>query len=942
VKSAPPKPAATPIAVVPPADPPPAPTKPDNAPLPRWSQLRVGTLPDGLTYYILPNAKPARRARIWLAVKAGSVQEDDDQLGVAHLVEHMAFDGTKRFPKKDIVNYFERIGMRFGADLNAVTSYDHTIYKLEIPLDDPGYLMTAFDMLHDWASDVTFDPAELGAAGTAAKERGVVVEEWRSRRGARMRLFDKQASVVFDGSRYAARSPIGTVDAIEHASRDAIIRFYKDWYRPDLMAVIIVGDFKDPDAIEKQIRDHFADLPAASSPRKRTSGGMPSGKGTRISVESDPEAAGTSVEIASFSPYAPQNTKLDYRRELAQSLYMQILRERLAAIARRSSSPFVSTTTAVVHVLEGANVFTRDAHARPGHAEDALRALLTEVARIERFGVTPGELARAKTVLLRDFDIRAERVSESKSLCEEITRLFFDHEQMSGPKVEVALVHEIVPTITANELDGAINIFAGDDNRVVSITGSDAKTLPARDRVLAVIDEVGKAELTPWQDTPPPETLMTALPAPGSITAQKLLAGISAVEWTLSNGVRVVVKPTKFEQDAVLLEGAAAGGDAMADDKDFANARLANSLASSLGLGELDVGALRDVLHDKHLSLSTSIGESRETISATGTERDLETMLQLVYLRMTSPREDADEIAAWQQSTADKIADGWNVPEIAFSRDVVEALYGHTPRRLPPDAAAVTAADPAKALAFYKARFGDASGFTFVIVGSVKLDVVRPLVEKYLAALPAVGPPAKERDLGIRKARGVVVKRWKHGSEPKAFVEIEFHGDQPWSLESQDDMFVLGEILRMQLRDVLREDLGGIYSVSVNASIGRAPHASRTLLISFGCDPARVNELVKATLGVAADIVAKGPSADYLDRVRKQYLRTYEKNITLNSAWLSWLAAAYRYGDDPDLFLDNAHALARMTQEKVQAAARQLLDPTQYFEGVLEPVDATK
>lgn len=908
------------------------------APLPRWSRLRVGKLANGLTYYVLPNAKPAKNVRIWLAVNAGSVQEDDDQRGVAHLIEHMAFNGTKRFPKNDLVADLERTGMRVGADINASTSMDHTVYKLEVPIDDTD-IDRALDILRDWAGDISFEMSELGAAGTANKERGVVIEEWRTKRGAMARLFDKQVGVLFDGTHYATRLPIGTPESIKNASPEAILRFYKDWYRPDLMAVIVVGDIKNPDTLEKAIRDRFSDLASPTRPRTHTSGGAPVAHGARISIETDPEAPGTSVEIASFATYRAETTRRDYRRVLAQRLYTRILRERLAALSRQSASAFTLASTSVTHIVADADMFMRRAHAKKGHAEEALRSLLAEVARIERYGVTQGELDRARAAMLRGYDITAERVSESSALCDEIARQFFDREEMSGPVVEQALTHEIVPTITAAELDDAIKAFAGADNRVVLISGADPSDLPSRDRVVAAIEDVGKTELAPWKDKPLPDTLMTTLPTPGTIVKETKIPSIDAVEWILSNGVKVVVKPTKFDADAVLLEGAAPGGEAMASDKDYPTARFANSIARSIGVGELDAGALRDVLTEKHLMLSTVIGETRQSISASGTARDLETMLQLVHLRMTAPREDADEIAAWRQRAAEAIADSWQVPDVKFGREVVDTLYNHNKRRAAPDAAAIAAVDPAKALSFYKARFADASGFTFAIVGSVNLDTLRPLVKTYLASLPATGKPDKERDLGIRKARGVVVKRWKHGTEPKALVEIEFHADQGWSRDAEEDMYVLGEVLRMQLRDVLREDLGGVYHVSVTAKLDRLPHPSRTVLVTFGCDPARVDEMVKATLGVAADLGTHGPSSDYLDRVRQQFTHTHETNIHLNQEWLTWMMTAYHYGDDPALFLDATEVVSRMTPQTVKAAAHRFLDPAQYFEGVLLPSD---
>lgn len=938
--------AAAPAPVV--AVPAPAPVAPppdDGQPLPLWSRVHTGKLPNGLTYYVIKNAKPAKRALMWLAVDAGSVQEDDDQRGVAHFAEHMAFNGTKRFPKNAIIAELEHMGMRFGADLNAETTFDHTIYKLEVPTDDPKFVTSGLDILRDWAGDVSYDPTEIGVAGKADKERGVVLEEWRLKRGARARLYDKQRQVLFAGTRYAVRAPIGEPDVIKNVSRDTLYRFYKDWYRPDLMAVVVIGDLKDPAAIEHEIQEHFADLAAPASPRAKQSGGFPSGQGTRISIEADPEAPATAIEIADLVPHRPDGSKRDYRRSLGEQLATQILRERFSTLSRQPDAAFTMATAVVSNVVRDADVFVRNAHAKQGRAEDTLRAVLTEVARIERHGVTPGELDRARADLTRTFDEGAERTTEARSLCAEVTRLYFEHEAMPGRVAEKQLVHEILPTITTDELDAAIKGFARGDSRAILISGPDPKALPARERVLAIVDEVAKADIAAWQDRPPPHTLMAQPPTPGKIMREQKLDKLGVTVWTLANGATVVVKPSDFEKDAVLIRASAPGGEAAAPDADYSSARFANEVGRVGGVGDLDAEALRDLFTGKQVRVTTAISETTQVIDASGSARDLEPMLQLMYLRMTAPREDADKITAWQQDFADQLTNAMRTPELAFSRDVVSTLWKGHRRRLLPDADDIAKIDVDKAFAFYKTRFANAGSFTFVIVGAVQLEALRPLVESYIGSLPSAGSAEKERDLGIRMVTGVVKKQWKRGHEPKAMVALQFHGDEAWTRDKDIDMFVLGQILSMRLRDVLREDLGGIYDVKASATLQRVPHPTRLVVIGFACDPARVDELIEATFGVIAELAKNGTShfdkdgkpVDYLENVKQQFLRSHESDLRRNQAWLKQLSIAYRYGDDPAQFLETDPVIARMTSDRVQAAARRFLDHKQYLQAVLLP-----
>jgi zinc protease len=930
--------APAPVAAAAPAPAAPAkPADPEDAVLPLWSDVRHGRLPNGLAYYVLKHGKPEKRAFLWLAVNAGSVQEDDDQRGLAHFDEHMAFNGTKRFPKAEIVNYLEKIGMRFGADLNARTTFDDTVYELEVPTDQRAFIDKGFDILHDWAGDVSYDPTEVD------KERGVVMEEWRLGRGAQQRLFDKQAPVLFSGSRYAVRLPIGLPDIIQKAPRDRLHKFYKDWYRPDLMAVIAVGDFDDPAAIEKDIQTRFADLRNPANERARIAAGVPKADGTRVSIETDRELPETLVSVYNVMPHRPEATARDFRRILVEQVYQNILNDRFAVIARRPDAPFTNAGAGVDSPTREIDSFVREAQAKAGRAEAALESLFTEVLRVEQHGVTQSELDRARAIIARFYEqIEAEdATSDSRNFTEELTRNYFEGEFAVGRKAESALARKILPTITLAEMNELGRSFGGADNRVILIDGPEAgkaaAALPSRERVLAIIDEVAHRPIQPWEDKAVTAQLMDQPPKPGRIVKETKREAIGVTEWTLSNGVHVVVKPTDFEADSVSLLGSSPGGLAMASDKAYPDARFADDVAAIGGVGTHDAEELGKLLAGKHAVAAAEIADTTESVEANASVRDLETMFQLVYLELTQPRKDDRAIGVWRANIKEALINRLRAPETQFQIQSQARLYKDNPRRATPTPGDIDKLDPARALAFYKDRFGDATDFTFVIVGAFDTAQLRPLVETYLATLPAKGRKEKQKDVGIRKAAGVVKQAWMLGQEPKARVQVLFHGDEAWSRDKDRDMFILGQVLEIRLREVLREDKGGVYGVGVTGRLVRAPHPERDFSIAFGCDPLRVTELINAMFDEVAQVQKAGIGADYLEKVKQTFSREREVQLRNNRFWLEWLTSAYTYGDDPALVLDPSKMIARMTSDNVKAAARRYLDPKQYFEPLLLP-----
>jgi zinc protease len=911
--------------------------KPSNSPtLPLWSEVKKGTLSNGLTYYVLKRPKPEKRAFLWLAVNAGSTQEDEDQRGLAHFVEHMAFNGTKRFPKAELVNYLEKIGMGFGADLNAETNFDYTTYKLTVPTDNADYVAKGLDILHDWAGDVLFENVEID------KERGVVLEEWRLGQGVGMRLLNKHFPVLFKGSLYATRLPIGTPEVIKGAKPERLTTFYKDFYRPDLMAVIAVGDV-DPAAMEKEIKARFGDLknPAAKKPRKTA--GVPKADGTRVSIATDKELPTANITVANVFAHRAESTEADFRRAISEQIYNMIANERLGTLAKKSEAPFMIAQVGVQGVTHEIDMFTRVAVPKEGRVEEALRALMTEAVRIERHGFTQAELDRARANIAAFYEqIAAQADTEgSEDYVEEITRNFYEREFMIGRRAERDLAVKFLPQITVAELNALAKSFGGADNRVILVSGPDGKPLPDQKKILAIVDEVQKATIDAWQEAATTAKLMATPPKPGTVTKESKIESIGVTEWTLSNGIKVVLKPTDFDAEQVSVSGESPGGLAMADNKMWPSARFADDVVALGGVGEIDDDLLEKILAGKRLQVSASIGETTESVDGNASVKDLEVMFQLMHLKMTAPRKDPAVFGTWKQVVSEQLANQRRSPEAVYGIESQELLYKKHPRRTVPVVADIEKIDLDKALAFYKDRFGDAGDFTFVIVGAFDVAKIKPLVETYLASLPATKRREKEKDSGIRRAGGSIKKAWPLGSEPKAQVSLSFYGDQAWTRDNDRDMFILGQVVEMRLREILREDMGGVYGVGAGGWIARRPRTERSFGINFGCAPDAVDNLIKASLDEIAVVQKEGATAEQLEKIKAQFLRERETQIKTNGFWIGWLASSYRFGDDPTLVTDPSRMIGRMTSDNVKAAAKKFLPKTPYFQAVLLPASTT-
>lgn len=901
--------------------------------------IQVGKLENGLTYFIMPHRQPEKRAMLWLGVNAGSAQEDDDQQGLAHFVEHMAFNGTERFEKMAIVNYLEGIGMKFGPDVNAYTSFDQTVYMLQLPTDDAAIMARGFDILKDWASAVSFEAEEV------AKERGVVLEEWRLGRGAGKRILDKQYPVLFKGSRYAGRLPIGKAEILRSAPRDALVRYYKDWYRPDLMAVVAVGDF-DPRVIRGEIEKRFAGLENPAKPRPRAVIDVPSHPETLVSIETDPEMPRTSVAIYHKMARRPEGTAGDYRRYIAERLYHSMLNARYDELRRKPDSPFLFAFSGTSAISRSADGFIQRAAVKQGKIDACIDALITEVTRVERHGFTKGELERARKQLLRSYQQYAAEKDKanSREYASEILRHYFTDEAMPGRDAELALVEEFLPTFTLEELNQLTRSWVSKKNgvvrdRVVLVSGPDKAPMPTRSAILATIDAADGKDIAPYEDNSESRPLLAAdkKPRPGAIVERKTIAELGVTWWQLSNGVEVVLKPTDFKNDEVLLTGFSPGGHSLVKDADYQSARYATSLATESGVGEFSAVDLRKTLAGKVVRLSPYIRELEEGVRGSASPDDLETLFQLVHLRFTAPRKDAEAFQAWSARTREFIANRRLRPESVFFEDMTAFMAKNHLRRRPSTTETLAEVDPDKALEIYRERFGDADDFTFVLVGNFDLAAVEGLATTYLASLPGEKGAEKWRDVGVRRPKGVRRFTVEKGAEPKSSVQLTFHGARKWSPDNANDLRMLIEVLRIRLREVMREDMGGVYGVRVSGGISRRPIQESTVRVSFSCAPDNVDSLVQAVFTEAAAIQKRGIAAEYIDKIKKIRVRTHETDLRRNGFWLRQLATAYRYQRDPREILDHQKMVDKVSSKRVRSAARSYLRKKQYVLGVLQP-----
>lgn len=905
-----------------------------NAVLPVDPAVRVGTLPNGIRYYVRRNSKPEQRAELRLVVNAGSILEDEDQRGLAHFVEHMAFNGTTNFAKNDIVKYLESIGVRFGADLNAYTGFDETVYILPVPTDSAGILERSFRFLGDVASGIRFDSLDVVA------ERGVVLAEWRDGLGVGERLRDKQFPVIFRGSRYAERLPIGKPDIIEHANPGPLKRFWRDWYRPDLMAVIAVGD-ADPARLERLIRTTFAPIPKRTALRARLLATVPSHDSTLVTIATDKELTSSNVGVLWKRPGTPTRTVGDLRNDLLDDLYDRMINQRFTELALRADAPFVNAGASSGTFVRGSAYYSLDANAREGKVVESLQAVLTEAERVQRHGFLAAELDRARTNMLRGYErAHAERdKTPSGAFVDEYVNHYLTGDGIPGIAFEYAVVQKLLPGVTLAEVNALAQSRGGAANRVVTVTvpDKDGLVVPTEAEVRRVFGTLVAAEIAPWVETVSDAALVPTLPTPGRVTSEKHIATLGVTDWTLANGVRVLVKPTDFNADQIVMSAWSPGGASLVSDRDVFKTSLTPTVIERGGVGAFALPDLVKKLTGKAASVNTSIGDLSENLSGRASPQDLETLLQLTWLRMTSPRADTAAFQALLPPLETALRNKDANPGAVFSDTVQVTLAGGHPRVRPLTPDMLGELDLGEMLAIYRDRFGDASDFTFLFVGNVDPAILKPLVEQWLGSLPASGRHETPRDVGPKQFTGQIDKAVHKGIAPQSQTAVLLAGTAPWSREEAYLLSSVGEVLEMRLLDRLREALGGTYSVSVSTAFSRRLRQEWQIAISYGSAPDNADPMFKAVEQELDSLRRVPPSAAEVERVREQQRRELEVAKKQNGYWVNLIRGRVENGDPLDGPIEDETRIAGLTVDKLAAAAQRYLVETNRARFVLLP-----
>jgi zinc protease len=903
-------------------------------------QVKVGKLSNGLTYYIQKNVKPARKVELRLVVKAGSILEDDDQQGLAHFTEHMAFNGSTNFKRNELVSWLQSIGVKFGADLNAYTSFDETVYMLPIPTERPDDVDKGFQVLQDWAGGLLMNDADID------KERDIILEELRLGKGAGDRMSKVLMPKIYNGSRYAQRLPIGKEEIIKTFKPDVLRRFYKDWYRPDLMAVVVVGDI-DPAAAERLIKQHFSGLKNPANERERAYAPIPPRTNTEAVVVLDREAGGNGVLIRyPVTPVTERGTLRDYRDQVVDGLFSAMLNARLQELSQLPDPPFMGAASTLGKLTPRYKAYSAAATVGAAGAEPAIAAVVTENERARRFGFSAAELDRAKKNLLRTFEraYNEREKTDSGSYVAEYTRNFLQGESIPGIAAEYRYVTDLVPGMTLEEMNAyARRIIPADSGKLVIYTGT-AKTdtpAPTGAQLLAWADAAKQAAITPRVEKAIGTTLLARQPAPGSIVDETVDTKLGLTRLTLSNGVKVILKPTDFSNDQVLMSAARYGGQALFDDQDIFNARYASSIVATMGLGAYSPLEMQKVLAGKPAAVSLGLSGYNDVVGGASGATDIETMMQMLWLRFNGVRRDQDLYTSFIGKQVEAARNRLTEPGEQFSDAIASTLYNNSPRApramRPEDFRKV---DLDRSISIYRDRFSSAKGLTFILVGSFDVKTIKPLIATYMASLPTPDLPVTLRDLGVRPVLGVVKKEVRRGTEAKSTVSLTFTGKADYSEVEQVRMQALIEIMNLRIIDVLREKLTLIYGGGMSGTLARIPYPHYAIGATLPTAPDHVDQVIAALFGEIDRIQTAGPVQSDLDKVKRNWVEGYRKSMRENGYWLGRLQATLTDNIDPATILTFEQEIAKLTTGDIKAAAEKYFNKGNYVQVVLNPEKA--
>ena len=912
--------------------------------LPVDKNVRKGVLPNGLTYYIRHNKLPENRADFYIAQKVGSMMEEDSQAGLAHFLEHMAFNGTKNFPDKKMLNYLEQNGVKFGTNVNAYTSFDETVYNIsDVPTTSQKLVDSCLLVLYDWSNGIALKTEEID------KERGVIREEWRTRGGAQQRILEKMLPLMYKGSKYANRMPIGNIDIINNFKPEEIRSYYKKWYRPDLQAIIIVGDI-DAEKMEARVKQLFSKVPTPVNPAKREYFNVPDNKEPVIGIITDPEATRTQLVISykhDVIPNEVKETQAGLIVSYLKSAASQMMNARLEEIIQKPNSPFTMATTYDDSYLVAK---TKDAWTIFGFAEetkikDAVAALIRETERVKRFGFTASEYARIREDILKDYETAYNNrdKEENKNYVSEYVDNFINNNPIPGIEYEYNTLNAIAPNIPVDAVNQLVKQLIADDNLVIMITGPEKKglTYPTEKEILPIISQVKAEKIEPYKEEVSNEPLIKNLPTAGKISKVEKDDKLGTTVWTLQNGMKVVLKSTTFKDDEILMTANSVGGYSQYLQTETVNAKSINSVAALGGVGNFSNTNLAKALAGKNAGVVPNINLTTQGFTGKSSIKDFETMLQLVHLYFTAPRMDNDAFKAYVQRTVSQLKNMEAEPMVALSDNIIKAMYGDNPLMRRMKAEDIQKINYQRTMEMYKQLFINPGSFTFTFVGNIDEAKVKPAVEQYLASLK--GEPVKGEflkvplDLVKGKQNNIFQREMK---TPKASVFDSYSGKIDRNLKNVITMSMLDQIMDIVYTEKIREEEGGTYGVSTSGSIARYPENQTTLQIFFDTDPAKAEKLNGIAKRELAEIAKNGPRAVDFNKVKEYMVKAYNEQSKENNYWLGVLNTKYFYNEDNHS--DYLKTLNDITSNDIKNLVNNLLSQGNEATVVMMPKETAK
>lgn len=899
-----------------------------NPPLPVDPKVRTGKLENGLTYYLRHNNLPEDRADFYIAQKVGSMQEEDSQAGLAHFLEHMAFNGTTNFPGKSMLNYLQNNGIKFGTNINAYTSFDETVYYISnIPTTNANLVDSTLLVLHDWANAIALEEEELES------ERGVIREEWRTRGGAQQRLWDQLLPKMYPGSKYANRMPIGSIDVINNFKPEEIREYYHKWYRPDLQGIIIVGNF-DLDEMEQKVKDLFSPIPLDKDRAERVSYPVPDNKEPIVAIATDKEARNTQIMMFNKHDGVPaemKNTQMGYITEYMISAAAAMINQRFAEIIQKPDAPFTSAYAydGDYFVARTKSAWTVVAGSAEEKIENALAAIVRETERVKQHGFTASEYDIVRTNILKNYEnaYNNRDKQQNSSYTSEYVRAFTEGEPIPGIEFEHQFMQAVAPNIPVEAINQIIPQLIGDENLVIAVTGPDKEGLvyPTEEALLSVLSTVKSETIEAYAEEVIDEPLVATPPTPGKIVKTEKDEQLDATVWTLSNGMKVLLKNTDFKDDQILMTASSEGGFSHYAVEDPINSRLMNNIATLGGLGNFSAVDLPKVLAGKTASARPSITLTTQDFSGSSSIKDFETMLQLVYLYFTAPRMDNDAFQSFIQRNETQLKNQDAEPMVAFSDSASMALYGNNPLSKRIKADDLKHVDYQQIMEMYAERFANPGSFIFTFVGNIDEEKVRPVVEQYLASLPSKGKKEEALNIPMDIIEGNFENIFRRKMQnPKASVLNVITGNTERNLKNQIMMSMFDQLLDIIYTEKVREEEGGTYGVSAGGSIARYPEGQTVLQIMFDTDPERMEHLNGIVLNLLKEFGTNGPLEGDFSKVKEYMNKSYTENLRENGYWLGVLRNKYFYQEENhSKYVDTLNSI---TAKDLQAFAKSLLD----------------